>query len=786
LGTAQVTRVVLDGVTEAYNDTLLLAGAEHVFSLRATNIGSYVSYNPTNGFCIFSDDGAQWSYPYADTTIDTSITPNPTPPPVLDTTIDTDIIYARVDPAFRALFDKFFINHFGLTGSDVDTTGFGGVAMSVDRGIPDGWDALAYELIIQSRLEDHGKHICIDSTWYPPSNTWKWAPLNTAFPQIYPDWSGQQCFMVFNPVAPSNLVLSEDTLFFSALEGGSNPALQAFNVTSDGAPLYFTLYEDASWLIKSPAAGTTPKTITVSVNITGLAIGSYFDSIRVASDGAANSPQFLHVALEVAPPPPVIAVSSSQFFFNAIAGGDNPAPQTLVITNAGGQTLDWTVSNSESWLELAPLSGSDSGDVTVSVDITGLTYDIYHDTIVVSDTNAANSPVLIPVTLSVGSDLPIIEVDIPSMYIVTLSELIMFSRSFEVLNAGAGTMSFWVEEDSPEIMIVSPVSGTAPETVTLTFKITGVNDGDEHYDTVWVHSNEAINSPQLVYIHLRFVEHPAVIKINPDTVVLNQYECYQGALVFPPQGTFTVYNTGLDDPMAVTLEYESDLFTVDHDDGVASEVFLVTAFDLNPPLGTYYDTILVRAERAINTPQMVIVQYNVIPGDQTPEIVLTRTNLTIPYQKDTGPMLVAAFQILNKYGGCMEWSIDEDISWLTLVDSAGDAPYLVSFFVEPVGLDSGLYTDSLFVIASEAGNSPKKVMLNLRIWLLRGDVNNDGLIDIGDVTCFIKYLFMGGGGPEPAYIVGDVNCDGVVDIGDLTYLIKYLFEGGPIPCNNPY
>ena len=196
LGTAQVTRVVLDGVTEAYNDTLLLAGAEHVFSLRATNIGSYVSYNPTNGFCIFSDDGAQWSYPYADTTIDTSITPNPTPPPVLDTTIDTDIIYARVDPAFRALFDKFFINHFGLTGSDVDTTGFGGVAMSVDRGIPDGWDALAYELIIQSRLEDHGKHICIDSTWYPPSNTWKWAPLNVAFPQIYPDWSGQQCFRV--------------------------------------------------------------------------------------------------------------------------------------------------------------------------------------------------------------------------------------------------------------------------------------------------------------------------------------------------------------------------------------------------------------------------------------------------------------------------------------------------------------------------------------------------------------------------------------------------------------
>ncbi len=29
---------------------------------------------------------------------------------------------------------------------------------------------------------------------------------------------------------------------------------------------------------------------------------------------------------------------------------------------------------------------------------------------------------------------------------------------------------------------------------------------------------------------------------------------------------------------------------------------------------------------------------------------------------------------------------------------------------------------------------------------------------------------------------GDVNCDGIVDVGDVVYTINYLFKNGPIPC----
>jgi len=63
---------------------------------------------------------------------------------------------------------------------------------------------------------------------------------------------------------------------------------------------------------------------------------------------------------------------------------------------------------------------------------------------------------------------------------------------------------------------------------------------------------------------------------------------------------------------------------------------------------------------------------------------------------------------------------------------------------------------------------------------LRGDVNRDGLIDVGDVVFLINYLFRYGPSPDPLQ-TGDTNCIGGVDVGDVVVLINYLFKGGPEP-----
>ncbi len=61
-----------------------------------------------------------------------------------------------------------------------------------------------------------------------------------------------------------------------------------------------------------------------------------------------------------------------------------------------------------------------------------------------------------------------------------------------------------------------------------------------------------------------------------------------------------------------------------------------------------------------------------------------------------------------------------------------------------------------------------------------GDVNADGMIDIGDVVHLINYLFIDGPPPEPIE-AGDANCDQVDDSGDVVHLINYLFIDGPPP-----
>jgi len=63
---------------------------------------------------------------------------------------------------------------------------------------------------------------------------------------------------------------------------------------------------------------------------------------------------------------------------------------------------------------------------------------------------------------------------------------------------------------------------------------------------------------------------------------------------------------------------------------------------------------------------------------------------------------------------------------------------------------------------------------------LCGDINADGVIDIGDVVYLINYLFRSGPAPVPLE-AGDDNGDGIVDISDVVYLINYLFKSGPAP-----
>jgi hypothetical protein len=681
-------------------------------------------------------------------------------------------------------FDDLSIIFFSGDGKAKDTVGILAAWLGNSKCIFPAESLLFFYLKTVAHTD--GDTICIDSCWYRPSNDWVWSMLaDTGTYSIEPSWGGPYCYHVLDTTP--KLVISPTVLNFSAIEGGPNPAPQSFLVASSGGPLNFNIIENISWAIPSPIQGTTPQNVNVLINILTLPTGTYVDSLQVVSGGAGNSPQYVKLVLVVQPPPPTICVDPHAFFFNAIAGDTNPSPKTLTITNCGSGTLNWTVSNSEAWLSLNPTSGVDSGDVTVSVDITGLPYGGYYDTIVVSDTNATNDPVLVPVTLNVASDLPVIDVDSAFNFIVWHVDSI-FGPPCEILikNVGGGLMNFWLVENSPRIFSLNPNSGTAPQTVQVTLKTSGAQPGVDYYDTLWVFSNEAINSPFPVVFQFHYVDNPAQLFVSATTVSLNVFECDMGADVPMPHVTVSVSNIGGDNPVKVKLVYETDLFFTNKDSGFAPFSFTITAKDLQLPLGTYLDTILIYAQNAINSPKTLIVSFNMIEGMTQPEIFLHKSSYTIPAQENAGPSISSAIGIFNKYGGCMPWEIQEDVPWLFPQPDSGNVPETVDLYADATGYVFGEYVDSLFILAPWATNSPKKVSLLFRVWRFHGDVNYDMRVNVVDLVYFVDYLSRSGPMPQPEFFVGDLNCDHLVNVVDVIYLVEYLFENGPIPCGNPY
>lgn len=100
---------------------------------------------------------------------------------------------------------------------------------------------------------------------------------------------------------------------------------------------------------------------------------------------------------------PKIKLSVSKLNFGAISGGVYTGTQTFRITNSGSGTLSWKVAKSASaaWLSFTPSSGTNTGQVSVSVSPSGLSTGTYSGTLTVTDSNASNSPQSIAVTLTV-------------------------------------------------------------------------------------------------------------------------------------------------------------------------------------------------------------------------------------------------------------------------------------------------------------------------------------------------------------------------------------------------
>ena len=190
------------------------------------------------------------------------------------------------------------------------------------------------------------------------------------------------------------------------LDFGETTQTLDFEIENSGqGTLEWTMSSDVNWISSfsltsgSLSAGESA-TVTVENDRGNLVDGHYSGTIEISSNAGS---QTLTVQMDVGASPPVIVVAPIELNFRMSEGGNNPGEQTLTITNSGAGNLAWTAAEASetAWLNLTNTSGGDGDVVRVAVDGFGLSPGTYNASIQISDTNAENSPVEVPVVLRV-------------------------------------------------------------------------------------------------------------------------------------------------------------------------------------------------------------------------------------------------------------------------------------------------------------------------------------------------------------------------------------------------
>ena len=176
---------------------------------------------------------------------------------------------------------------------------------------------------------------------------------------------------------PAQLSVSPDSYNF----GETGTSCQ-FSVQNTGEiTLNWSASEGLSWLSLSSSGGNLGQGalqfVTATVNRGGLAPGTYTGTISFTSNGGDKD---VPVSMTVPEPDPELLVGPTSHDF-----GTSETSCQFAVTNTGGGTLNWSVSEGISWLNLS-LSGGSVGPgasqfVTATVNRGGLAPGTYTGTI---------------------------------------------------------------------------------------------------------------------------------------------------------------------------------------------------------------------------------------------------------------------------------------------------------------------------------------------------------------------------------------------------------------------
>ncbi len=214
--------------------------------------------------------------------------------------------------------------------------------------------------------------------------------------------------VTFILIAPSAITVSPSgTQNFNESQGGSPPAPVMLTLTGATSATFTTSITQQSgglWLGVAPPNGSvtqsTPGTVTLTVLPNTLGQGTYSSLVTISFQNSGISPMTIPVSLSVGPPVSTLETSPASLTFAYQIGGSAPAAQNINITNLAGGPITYSIGSiTQSWLSVAPNSGTTPGAISVSVAPQSLAPGSYTGSFTLSSSGAPS--VVVNVTLNI-------------------------------------------------------------------------------------------------------------------------------------------------------------------------------------------------------------------------------------------------------------------------------------------------------------------------------------------------------------------------------------------------
>ena len=594
----------------------------------------------------------------------------------------------------------------------------------------------------------------------------------------------------FPNVTPPTLAVNVDSLSYEAVINSSNPPAQNISVSNSGTgTVNWTASSNASWLTLSPASGTNAGTIQASVNISGLAGGTYNATITVSASGANGSPQLIGVTLLVSSP--ILSVSPTSVSLNGFSGGGNPSPVTLNITNPGAGVVNWnaTVSPANSWLSLSSSSGTAPSTTNVQANISGLSAGTYSGSVTINAPGAENAPQTIPVTLNVSGLL----MSSTSTLQGWANSPLGLAQDWSIVNGaiqnngGGHTQLYagdgnWANYDlKTDIKLaslsdypggirarVNPTSGASytlwlypNEGIVRLYRTVGWN-----IDSGFTQLGQAAFANDATKFHTyelncsgttiqALVDGNLLIQATDSTLASGMVALDVSNRVINFQNILVTSSTQSSDAISST-QTSFSFATVNGANPAAQALQLSSSGGELAWTASSSASWLTFSANSGNTGGSVNVSANangLAPGNYNATITITSLGgqgspLSIPVTFNVTALeavLQSTPAALNFFGsttlapagqninisngasGAMSWSASADSGWLSTNPSAGNAPTTATVTANSVGMAVGQYNGNVILSSTQAGNSPLNVPVSLYVGtLLFSDNFSDG------------------------------------------------------------